>query len=121
MHKVIENKACLSAWAEETPEISSLLEDRRIRTHLFTVVEVLDEAYGSDRDIEKDLGGFVVIFLGESEEKQKEIQDFLKKYNLNEEDYEFEDIYEDESGGKRVVFRLYLVSGDYAVEMVSMY
>lgn len=32
-------------------------------------VRMLDDNYGEDRDIDKDMGGFVVIFDGEDDEK----------------------------------------------------
>ena len=111
MHKIIKNKQALLEWlSDEENLVKGILLQENIRKHLQTSVEILDEYYGSERDIEKDMGGYVVVFYGKMEEVEEQSTKHLEGYHLREDDYEFEDIYETETGGKRVVFRLYLCS-----------
>ncbi len=122
MHKIIKNKQSLLEWlSDEENLVKEILLQGNIRKHLQTSVEILDEYYGSERDIEKDMGGYVVVFYGEPEEVEEQSGKHLEGYHLREDDYEFEDIYETETGGKRVVFRLYLCSSDYSVLVINIY
>ena len=122
MHKIIKNKQSLLEWlSDEENLVKEILLQGNIRKHLQTSVEILDEYYGSERDIEKDMGGYVVVFYGEPEEVEEQSGKHLEGYHLREDDYEFEDIYETETGGKRVVFRLYLCCSDYSVLVINIY
>ena len=113
MHKVIKNKQSLLEWlSDEENLVKEILLQGNIRKHLQTSVEILDEYYG---------GGYVVVFYGEPEEVEEQSGKHLEGYHLREDDYEFEDIYETETGGKRVVFRLYLCSSDYSVLVINIY
>lgn len=120
MYKIIENEQSLAEWFDSKENIEkAVLQQRDIKNHLFRSVQTLDMYYGSNRDIKKDLGGYVVIFYGN--EVMEQYKSYLDEYNLREEDFEFEDIYEENtSGGKRVVFRLYLCSCDYSLLTVTV-
>ena len=113
--------AKLEWLSDEENLVKGILLQENIRKHLQTSVEILDEYYGSERDIEKDMGGYVVVFYGKMKEVEEQSTKHLEGYHLREDDYEFEDIYETGTGGKRVVFRLYLCSSDYSLLLINIY
>lgn len=121
MHQVIGNEKTLKEWLEQSTFQTEVLKANHvILKRLSEVVRTLDEYYGADRDLEKDLGGYTVILYG----TQKEIADshgmLMKYHNLNEEEYEYEDSYGIQEWGIKIVFRLYLCSNDYGIEEVIM-
>lgn len=119
MYQIIKNKESLIKWLEDKENVTQKILNRKdIRSHLLTVMEVLDQNYGSNRDWEKDSGGYLIIFYGESNDIEQQAKDYLQRYQINEDEYEFEDVYRHDIGGKSVVFRLYLCSSDYAIQVV---
>lgn len=72
------------------------------------IINILDEAYGTSRNILKELGGFVQVLKSISEWKQ-----FLKDNNIDKELYEF---VEDIDG--QYVYLLYVVSADYSIAII---
>lgn len=88
MHYVIKNtehlNGIIKAIGQSVPK--SVLQ--RIKQ----TVETLDAYYGSDRDIEKDLGGFSAVFLSSNNEDITMRYNILRKYNFSENDYEYSDI-----------------------------
>lgn len=122
MRKIIKNKQSLLEWlSDEKNMVREILLQDNIREHLQRLVETLDEYYGSERDIEKDMGGYVIVFYGGQKEVDDQSRKHLEEYHLKEDDFEFEDTYETERGGKRVVFRLYLCNSDYSVQVINIY
>ena len=90
MYKIIKNEKLLSEWlGSEENTLREVLLQKRVKTHLYTAVGILDEVYGSDRDIKKDLGGYVIIFYGEQKEAERQFKSCLKEYYLKEDDFEF--------------------------------
>lgn len=122
MYQIIKNKESLIKWLEDKENVTQKILNRKdIRNHLLTVMEVLDQNYGSNRDWEKDLGGYLIIFYGESNDIEQQAKDYLQRYQIKEDEYEFEDVYKFGIGGKKVVFRLYLCSSDYAIQVGIIY
>lgn len=79
-----------------------------VRLKIQEVVSILDEAYGSERDVMKSLGGFVQVLKTASEWKQ-----FFQKNYIDKDQYEFvEDI------NSQYVYLLYVVSADYAIAVI---
>lgn len=78
----------------------------------------LDMHYGDNRDIFKDMGGYIVIIYGKPTDIEKEHEEILNRHFLKKDFYEFEDMYEHE--GDTVIVRLYLCSSDYSVTTVSV-
>lgn len=77
------------------------------------IVSILDDAYGATRDVETDLGGFVVIV-----QCKEELLNLQQEHHVTLEDYEFiEPIQADRDTG--YVYVLYQVSSDYAVAVIS--
>lgn len=121
MYKIIKNEKVLSEWLDNKENsLREALLQEKIKTHLYTAVGILDEIYGAERDI-NDMGGYIIIFYGEQEEMEEQYKSCLEEYHLQEDDFEFEDIYEISSGGKYAIFRLYLCSSDYSVLTVTIF
>ena len=116
MYKVIANVKELKQFENETADTLLLWRNEPAVTSIKDMAEKLDANYGANRDIVADLGGYIVIFYGESSEVEKEYAEILKRYSLPQDLYEFEEKYQNEQG--EVVIRLYLCSCDYAVVIV---
>lgn len=74
-------------------------------------IETLDGNYGSGRNLEADLGGYVVLFPAISLTEQKKI---LEKYHVMEEEYEYREeiLQKDEY---LWIEELYILSSDYSI------
>lgn len=100
------------------PEV---LSDEKVFKRLRADVECLNEAYGADRDLQADLGGFVVVIWGGRSEVQNEVEKVLTHHKLHSDEYEYMDkIILPERDDITVTFRLFLCSSDYAVEIVTI-
>ena len=100
------------------PEV---LSDEKVFKRLRADVECLNEAYGADRDLQADLGGFVVVIWGGRSEVQNEVEKVLTHHKLHLDEYEYMDkIILPERDDITVTFRLFLCSSDYAVEIVTI-
>lgn len=75
-------------------------------------ITILDENYGQERDVDKDLGGYVLIA-----ESIVDIE-VLKKGALKDAVEEYTDIIEG-SGGVNYTSSLFLLSSDYAVLVIT--
>lgn len=86
----------------------------KIEKEINRVVEILDCNYGSERDVESDYGGCVYLILSDEEKEHKKI---TKKYYINEEGYEFQDIIYKERDIKWVC-ELYITSTEYCITVI---
>lgn len=75
-------------------------------------LNILDESYGAERNIDSDLGGYVLVL----ETKEDVIE--AKENILNDTIPEYVDNIECE-GGKQYCLSLFLLSSDYAVVVVA--
>lgn len=116
MYKVIGNEDALLEWEHETKGELTLWANLSAVERIKDMVKQLDIHYGSQRDLQEDLGGYTVILFGEQEEVDKEYRKILKHHLLLEDLFEFEEKYKD--GDETVVIRLFLCSSDYAVVIV---
>ena len=74
-------------------------------------LNVLDESYGAERNIDTDLGGYVLILENEEdviEARENILKDIIPEYV---DDIECE-------GGKQYSLSLFLLSSDYALEKI---
>ncbi|HAT4363255.1 hypothetical protein P3F01_09360 [Clostridium perfringens] len=79
---------------------------------IFETIEILNENYGESRDIDKDLGGYVLVV--ESVEDVKELKNGMLKDVLPE--------YTDEiicSEGVNYTSSLFLLSSDFSVVVIA--
>lgn len=75
-------------------------------------LNILDESYGSERDIDAELGGYVLVLETKDdviEVKENILKDIIAEYV---DDIECE-------GGKQYCLSLFLLSSDYAVIVVA--
>lgn len=79
-----------------------------VRVKIEEIVSILDEAYGSDRNVLEELGGFVQVVQTTSQWKE-----FVKDNCIDKELYEF---VEDING--QYVYLLYLKSDDYSIAVI---
>lgn len=81
-------------------------------SNVLDVINVLGENYGANRDIEKDLGGYVLIaenIVDIEVLKQGELQGVIAEYT---------DVIE-VVNGENYISSLYLISSDYAIVVVT--
>lgn len=77
-------------------------------------VKTFDEYYSSTRDLEKDLGGYCIIFPSGSSRNGNEYQVFLNQQHVNIEKYEYRDsVWKNEK--YCWIEELYLLSSDYGI------
>lgn len=116
MYKVIPNEDALEQFEAGTGGGLSLWKNAPAVASVKEMARQLDDCYGADRDIVADLGGYIVILYGKSDEVEKEYEEVLERHSLQMDLYEFEEKYQNEQG--TAVVRLYLCSSDYAVAVV---
>ena len=86
--------------------------DERVLVQVRAILAVLDEEYGENRSIHKDLGGYVI--LCDSDTTVEKLEEVV---NLSYDLYEWMD--EIETYDETYVMTLYLLSSDYAVVTVT--
>lgn len=116
MYKIISNEASLLQWESETGNRLRLWSNVSAMNRIREMVRELDNCYGSDRDIQADLGGYIVVIYGEQNQVTKDFNHILKNHSLQENLYESEETYTGEQD--KLTIRLYLCSNDYAVVTV---
>lgn len=120
MYSIVSNGGELNQLQREC-SMQEILSNEKVFKRLRADVECLDEAYGADRDLQADLGGFVVVIWGGRSEVQNEVEKVLTHHKLHSDEYEYMDkIILPERDDITVTFRLYLCSSDYAVEIVTI-
>ena len=86
--------------------------DERVMVQVRAVLKVLDDEYGKDRNLHKDLGGFVL--LCDSDTTADEVREVI---NLSFDLYEWAD--EIETYNETYIMALYILSSDYSVVTVT--
>ena len=81
-------------------------------------IETLELYYGSDRDPEADMGGYVVLFPSMSQHEMRERRNILEKYHVKENEYEYQDVILTE-GGQKWMEELYMVGADFGIIILS--
>lgn len=92
------------------------LNGMELEVNVISVIEeqlnILDESYGIERNIDSDLGGYVLILETKDdviEVKENILKDIVAEY--------VDDI--ESEGGKQYCLSLFLLSSDYAVVVVA--
>lgn len=118
MKKIIGTENELERWLKHLPrQIAGQPFLELAQTRLRADMRVLDDCYGENRNLETDLGGYMVILYGNQEEVKTEYKKTLEHHNLNEQNFEYEDNQRlDEN--LTVSIQLFLCSSDYAVEFI---
>ncbi|MDM0611610.1 hypothetical protein QTH09_11295 [Clostridium perfringens] len=92
--------------------IDCIVVGEEIKQDIQQVIEIINENYGENRDVDKDLGGYVLIV--ESIEDVKELKNGMLKDILPE--------YTDEiicSEGVNYTSSLFLLSSDFSVVVIA--
>lgn len=120
MYSIVSNEEKLKQLQKKC-SVSDVLSDEKVFKRLRADIECLNEAYGADRDLQADLGGYVVVLWGSQSEVQNEVENVLTYHKLRLDEYEYMDkIILPERDDITVTFRLFLCSSDYAVEIVTI-
>lgn len=119
--RVFANEEDFLQWKETVPkELEKAIDDPDIGGQIQMRVKILDTYYGADRNLEKDLGGYVLLLAGSRQETEEGLKALLTRFKLQEDDYEYLDTVDRKIWGQKVQFRLYLCSSDYGVEVVTI-
>lgn len=78
-------------------------------------VRIMDMYYGADRDIDKDMGGYCVIFLSNQALKVNKYEMILNRYHLQPGEWEYQEQITDDNLSVVWMEELYLVDSDYGV------
>ena len=87
MYSIVSNGGELNQLQREC-SMQEILSNEKVFKRLRADVECLDEAYGADRDLQADLGGFVVVIWGGRSEVQNEVEKVLTHHKLYSDEYE---------------------------------
>lgn len=123
MYKVLKNESDFDDWIRVLPDEASVVSAQTaVKNSLKEVLQRFDTAYGKERRIEADLGGFAIVLFGDRTEVFEQEKNVLKYFKLNVDEYEYEEIYKQKEPEctVEVTFRLYLCSSDYAVQVVRV-
>ncbi|MBO5208289.1 MAG: hypothetical protein J6B68_02980 [Lachnospiraceae bacterium] len=92
-------------------ELKHVLSEE-VLASLHEKVKILDSNYGDSRDLEKDLGGYCVVFPTRTDWKEA-YQEILNKHHIQKELYEYR---EQLTGGENCwIEELYIISSDYGI------
>ena len=78
-------------------------------------VKIMDNYYGKDRDIAKDMGGYCVIFPPDQSLDVKEYKGILDKYHLRQGEWEYREQLVSDNVSAVWIEELYLVDSDYGI------
>lgn len=119
MYKVVTRQKEFYKLVADGIQSLAALKNVDVYEKVLLLIQCLNLYYGADRDLEKDLGGYVVLVYGDSEEIKSTYEKILAYHHLHSDNYEFEDIFQVSECSTKVTFRLFLCSPDYSVEIVT--
>lgn len=119
MYKVITRQEELCELINASIKSLRALENTKVNEKLTCLIQCLNVYYGKERDLEKDLGGYIVLVYGDLEDIKRTRERILAYHHFGTEDYEFEDIFDVTEHSTVVTFQLFLCSSDYSVEIVT--
>ena len=110
MYSIVSNEEKLNQL-QNNCSMPDVLSDEKVLKRLRADVECLNEAYGANRDLQADLGGFVVVIWGGRSEVQNEVEKVLTHHKLYSDEYEYMD---------KIILPERDDITDYAVEIVTI-
>lgn len=119
MYRVLKNAKDLQQTIKTFKQLS-VLEESKITGRITVELNCLNEMYGEERDLEKDLGGYLILVWGNKREQEKVFQKILEYHKLRSEEYECMDKIKVSEWSMMITFRLFLCSSDYAVEIITI-
>lgn len=118
MYRVLKNAKDFQQTIKSFEQLN-VLKERKITDRVIAELNCLNEMYGEERDLEKDLGGYLVLVWGNKVEREKVFQRILEYHKLRAEEYEYMDRIKVSECSAVVTFRLFLCSSDYAIVMLE--
>lgn len=119
MYRVLKNAKDFQQTIKSFEQLN-VLKERKITDRVIAKLNCLNEMYGEERDLEKDLGGYLVLVWGNKVEREKVFQRILEYHKLRAEEYEYMDRIKVSECSAVVTFRLFLCSSDYAIEIITV-
>lgn len=118
MYGVLKNAKDFQQTIKSFEQLN-VLKENKITDRIIAELNCLNEMYGEERDLEKDLGGYLILVWGNKREQKKVFQRILEYHKLRSEEYEYMDKIK-VSECSTITFRLFLCSSDYAVEIITI-
>lgn len=79
MYKVLKNESDFDDWIRVLPDEASVVSTQTaVKNSLKEVLQRFDTAYGKERRIEADLGGFAIVLFGDRTEVSEQEKNVLK-------------------------------------------
>ncbi len=110
MYHVISTQKAFEGASVKLEEVLPPLVLERLKE----VLQTFNEYYGTDRDMDADLGGFCVVFPQMDTEEQTEYEMLLQKYHVQRNEHEYRDELT-ECNGLVWIEELFVLSTDYGV------
>lgn len=118
MYRVLKNAKDFQQTIKSFEQLN-VLKENKITDRIIVELNCLNEMYGEERDLEKDLGGYLILVWGNKREQKKVFQRILEYHKLRSEEYEYMDKIT-VSECSTITFWLFLCSSDYAVEIITI-
>lgn len=118
MYRVLKNAKDFQQTIKSFEPLN-VLKENKITDRIIAELNCLNEMYREERDLEKDLGGYLILVWGNKREQKKVFQRILEYHKLRSEEYEYMDKIK-VSECSTITFRLFLCSSDYAVEIITI-
>lgn len=116
MYRVLKNAKDFQQTIKSFEQLN-VLKENKITDRIIVELNCLNEMYGEERDLEKDLGGYLILVWGNKRKQKKVFQRILEYHKLRSEEYEYMDKIK-VSECSTITFWLFLCSSDYAVEII---
>lgn len=110
-------------WTEsQLPKLDDFGEEycipKAVQTEIHSIVHILDDNYGRNRDVDRCDGGYVLLLLSEDDgEIQNEYDLLLQQYHMQREMAEYEDVITQDSI-KEWHIDMYLIGSEYGIAIV---
>lgn len=118
MYRVLKNAKDFQQTIKSFEQLN-VLKENKITDRIIVELNCLNEMYGEERDLEKDLGGYLILVWGNKRKQKKVFQRILEYHKLRSEEYEYMDKIK-VSECSTITFWLFLCSSDYAVEIITI-
>lgn len=91
MHQIVGNEKQYEEF-EQMKEYLHWNMPQRVTDKIREKVVILNENYGSERDVLEDLGGYCIVFPSADSWSEEEYQQIMENCKLQKEQYEYRDV-----------------------------
>lgn len=106
-------------WKED--QLSGLYVPDAVEKRIQELIYMLDFHYGTERDVDLELGGFVAAFTDCSPADHRQYDELLRQYQLNDLYFEYQEtIFAEQRNGSQLLWTetLFLCGSDYAIALI---